>query len=463
MLSRVIWNYRNAMKTQQLSSEELAQLQNKKIRALIQYAFDKIPFYHNRIRSVGKHPSDFQSLSDLKYLPVLTRRELSENFGNGMINPNVRVGHFAHTSGTSGKPLQIPYDSRYCDILTAIHARRLKFAGGSFLDKIANVSYVGSDPSTGKGAQNKTRRFATARAFGRFLFGYENTYVPVPRQKLVALGADNWKEACRSLLKIKPDILLARPSYARRIANTFRSQGLEFHTKQLYYTAEVHSSAVMRELELFYRAELFESYGCKEVGTLGCECREHSGVHLSVDYFAFEVVRDGEIVSSENESGKVVITSLHNRALPIIRYELGDFVKLGGTEKCKCGSGLPRLCSIQGRQDEGLVASDGSRIPPGPVMEFIEAELGLREYKIVQVGPANILVRLNEKDLAKREIVNAIIDYCKKLLCNEDLRVELESMSDKFDGTKNKPVVSKLGSLVADPKQEVEKSNLVTV
>jgi phenylacetate-CoA ligase len=443
MLSRLIWNYRIAMKTQRLSSKELTQIQNKKIRTLIQYAFDSIPFYHARIRSVGKLPSDFQSVSDLKYLPILTRRELTDNVAKGMINPSVKVGNLARTSGTTGQPLVIPYDSRYCDIIMAIRTRRLKFAGGGYLDKMANVSYVGLGASSGDGSQNKSRRFGAARAFGRILFGYDGAYVPVLRQKRVGLGPDNLKEVCLDLLKMKPDILYGRPSYAQRIADALRSEGQEFHVKQLYYNGEVHSSTVRKELEEFYQAELFESYGCKEVGTLGCECREHSGIHLSVDYFAFEFLRDGEPVFSENESGKLIVTGLENRALPIIRYELGDFVKLGSSERCNCGSGLPRISSILGRQDDGLVAGDGTRIPPRAVVEFIDAELGLRQYKVTQLGQSDLLVGLNEKDLAKKEITNALIYYFRKLLCNENLHVEFEPMSEKVLA-KRKAVLSKL-------------------
>ena len=160
MLPRALWDYRNAMKNHRLSSEELLQLQNKKTRAIINYAYYNIPFYHARVKATGKSPSDFQTVSDLKYIPLLTKGELSEQIGGAMVNPKVKVGHFAGTSGTTGKRLFVPYDKRFCDIVIANRARKLKFSGGDLFDRFAYVTNVAASPEERMIQMNQRNKFA---------------------------------------------------------------------------------------------------------------------------------------------------------------------------------------------------------------------------------------------------------------------------------------------------------------
>lgn len=439
MLSKIVQYYFEAMRNHRLSSKELARLQDRKTRALIQYAFDAIPFYHDRIRAIGKLPSDFETVSDLKYLPILTRKEIFDNVQKGITNPDAKVGYVRRTSGTTGTPLTIPWAARYCDTMMALRIRRLKDTGVGFFDKAAYVAYFGT--SSGIKSENDKEKSGRLERLYKVFFGYPDVRIPLLRQRTMGLGPNNLNEICHSLLKMRPDLLSTRPSYARRLANTFRNEGLELHVKQLDCGSEFLSNGCRKDLESFYQAQLFEGYGCQELGTLGSECREHSGIHLYSDYFAFETLHDGKAVSSEGELGGIVVTGFHNEAMPLIRYQLGDLVVHGDNERCNCGSSLPRLASIQGRPNDGLVSQDGIKIPPGKIASYIETVLDLRDYQVIQKSSSKLLVRLKEKDLVKKETLEGLTLYSRNLLCNEYLDVEFESWSEKDIPPKYRPIV----------------------
>lgn len=443
MLARAIWDYGAALRTGRYTPRELSDLQDRKARALVRYAFDSIAFYHDRIRSIGKVPSDFQKLSDLRSIPVLTRGEAHEN-AQRLVNPDVKVGYVRQTSGTTGRPLVVPWATTYCDLMMAVRTRRLKAIGARWLDKAASVFYYGADMST-PGAGNPRPRHQLSRIY-KFVFGYPDVWIPLPRHRKIGAGLGNMKEVASLLLEMRPDILSARPSYARRLGKMLKDDGTELSLRQLYIGSEFTSKATRDELRSAFHAELFEAYGSQELGMMGYECANHQGIHIASDFYAFEVLRGGEPVSAEGEQGEVVFTAFDNPAMPLIRYTLGDVVILGESGRCACGSYLPRISSIEGRSRDGLVTASGLRLPPAGVVSYFETDLGLRDYQVVQKTGGRLLIRLKEADLSCGKTTDAIIDYARRLLGEEHLAVQFESWKEDDIPAKYRPVVCEAGS-----------------
>lgn len=94
--------------------------------------------------------------------------------------------------------------------------------------------------------------------------------------------------------------------------------------------------------------ELFETYGAVEFGWLAFECNEHCGLHMTTNNMYLEIVdEEGEQVSA-GEQGEIIVTGLYNRAMPLIRYRIGD-LGIPSDEKCPCGRSWPLIKSIEGR------------------------------------------------------------------------------------------------------------------
>ncbi len=94
------------------------------------------------------------------------------------------------------------------------------------------------------------------------------------------------------------------------------------------------------------------------------------------------------------EVGRVVVTDLLNRAMPLIRYEVGD-LSAWSTSSCPCGRGMPTLSHIVGRTADAFVRPDGSLIAGVSLVErTLTAVTGIAQLQLVQTGPQNITANL---------------------------------------------------------------------
>jgi phenylacetate-CoA ligase len=124
-------------------------------------------------------------------------------------------------------------------------------------------------------------------------------------------------------------------------------------------------------------------YGCEEVSLIACECERHEGLHVNCDGVYVELVRDGRPVGP-GESGLVVVTDLTNRAMPIIRYQVGD-VATWSEKTCSCGRGMPLLKRIEGRDADYVTTARGELVSGISLTEnFAMLVPGIAQLQIIQ-------------------------------------------------------------------------------
>src|SRR3546814_616774 len=129
---------------------------------------------------------------------------------------------------------------------------------------------------------------------------------------------------------------------------------------------------------------LKDSYSCEEAGYLTMQCPDHEVYHVQSENVLLEVVDDDGRPCGPGETGRVLITSLHNFATPLIRYELGDYAEVGSP--CACGRGLPVIKQVLGRKRNRLILSDGRSEFPylGDHEEFRAITTKVREFQYIQ-------------------------------------------------------------------------------
>src|SRR5262249_8028755 len=115
-----------------------------------------------------------------------------------------------------------------------------------------------------------------------------------------------------------------------------------------------------RVIEEVFACRVTNRYGCEEVSLIACECERHEGLHVNADNLLVEVLRDGR-PAAPGEPGSVVVTDLSNRAMPLLRYQVGD-VAVATDRLCPCGRGLPLLERIEGREADYVVTPSGRLI-----------------------------------------------------------------------------------------------------
>lgn len=138
---------------------------------------------------------------------------------------------------------------------------------------------------------------------------------------------------------------------------------------------------------------LIDLYSAQEVGVIGMQCPESGLLHIQSENLLVEVLDAQGRSCQEGETGQVVVTDLHNFAMPLIRYALRDWAEVGPA--CPCGRGLPTLRTVRGRNRNMAYSPDGK--PYWPVLglnRFRQIIPSLRQYQLVQTGLDAITVKL---------------------------------------------------------------------
>jgi phenylacetate-CoA ligase len=120
----------------------------------------------------------------------------------------------------------------------------------------------------------------------------------------------------------------------------------------------------------------------------------HDGLHVVEENLLVEVVRDGA-PAKPGESGKVVVTDLHNFRMPFIRYENGDDATMGPAQRCACGRGLRRLAQIDGRCADTLRGPGGAPVPGMLFISLLNThEAEIQTFQVVQNVSGGVVLRI---------------------------------------------------------------------
>jgi phenylacetate-CoA ligase len=365
--------------TQYLSPEEVRALQLDRLRRLLDHAYWNCPFYRERLDRLGMVPGDVKTLTDLRNVPILEKRDLQER-GNTLLARGW-PGHDLlanHTGGSTGTPVRFYLSrDRKCSRAAATW-RHNRWAGWDVGDKVALLW----------GAPRDASRGWRARLRGRLL------------ERSVFLDAGHVTEAglrafdC-ALKRFRPRVLLAYAQSAVLFARYLQARGLiPYAPRAVITSAEVLEPAQRTLLESVFGCPVFNRYGCRETSVVASECTAHDGLHVMAEGIYLEIVRGQEPVAG-GQTGAILLTDLLNHAMPLIRYRVGD---VGGWAEgvCRCGRGLPRLRHIAGRITDFLVGTDG-RLVSGPFLSLylVGGRPGLGQVQIHQekAGEAHYRIR----------------------------------------------------------------------
>src|SRR3546814_662111 len=177
--------------------------------------------------------------------------------------------------------------------------------------------------------------------------------------------ASSLQEQLDWLLRENPDYLISFPSNLAALARYCIDNRLTLgNLKQVMTVGETVIPQVRSLVQRAWGVPLKDSYSCEEAGYLTMQCPDHEVYHVQSENVLLEVVDDDGRPCGPGETGRVLITSLHNFATPLIRYELGDYAEAG--EPCACGRGLPVTQQVLGRKRHRRTLPDGSQQLPHP-------------------------------------------------------------------------------------------------
>lgn len=362
--------------SQYFSPDQLRDLQLVRLREMLAWANQESPFYRERITAAGIDPRTM-TLDDFQRLPVLSKRDIQAHRDSLIAQgfpEDQRVKN--QTGGSTGSPLQFFVDKERFDSRMASTERHNLWAGMRPGDWYAHLWGARLDQIVDGSLRARLRNELLYR-------GIElNTS---------SISDKDWAGFIAGVRRKRPRFLLAYANSAVLFAGYLERNAItDIRFDAIITTAEVLLPEQRTRLETFFGAQVFNRYGCREVSIIASECERHFGMHVNADALFVEVVPDPAVPAG---SGKLLVTDLYNRSMPLIRYEIGD-VGRWADRACACGRGLPVLADVQGRITDFLTLADGRKIS-GPSLTLVVADMpDVQQVQFVQKKIDSIVLRV---------------------------------------------------------------------
>ncbi len=318
--------------------KELEALQLTRLKHMVDYCYNNVPFYHKRLSEAGVTADKIKVLSDIQYIPFTNKSDLRDNYPYGLFAvPQKEIVRIHASSGTTGKPTVVGYTRNDINNWSDCVAR-LCMAVGVTDEDIAQVSF-GYGLFTG--------------ALGLH-YGLEKIGCSV-----IPISSGNTQKQAMFLKDFGTTVLISTPSYAMYMSEVAHEMGITNDDLKLrigLFGSEGCTNELRDLIEKGFGLFSTDNYGMSELmgpGVSG-ECVMRDGLHFAEDHFLPEIIdpQTGERMG-EGENGELVITTLTKEGIPMLRYRTKDITCLN-YEPCACGRTHARMDKVKGRSDDML-------------------------------------------------------------------------------------------------------------
>lgn len=392
-------------KYQWLSQEDLINLQSEKLKSIVNHVYNNVPFYSKQMRKLNIRPEDIKSVEDIKLFPILTKKDIKENYSDLLSDDRAKRKYLqASTGGSTGEPLKYIRDNNSLVWTEATQLRGMSWAKYKLGDKIIDFM----------SAENPT-------LLGIIRSRLKKYYFFPPLSKEIEILAH-----MKTIKKLKPYGLTGYASNLYRIACIcFKHNINDISFEAIFPTSEMLYDYQRDFIEKQFKGKVFDYYGCSEVGSIAFECEFHSK-HVSNERLIVEIdiTKQNEILGIP---GEIVVTDLDNYVMPFIRYKPGDFASLN-TNKCMCGRGLTRIESLEGRSQDYLVTIDDNYVSSVVIPNRFKELKGIDQYQIIQKSKRDTTLKIVKNKFFSQTEVEYMVNTIRELI-GQDVNVEVETQS----------------------------------
>jgi phenylacetate-CoA ligase len=338
-------HYQRMLKTQYDPPEVIRERQLKALREMVRHANGTSQFWKKRFTRYNFAPENLVTLADLSKLPLLTKDNLRNNWEQILSSKYCDVSKLrrAQTSGSTGVPVVVYSDEASDQWKRGAVLRSDEWTGWRLGESIASIW---GNVIHRKDWQGIIRRFLLDRCY-IYLDTLDMT------EEKMNVFADGISKA--------PPTLLTGHAASLYLFSRFlkaRRPDVRIRPKGILSTCLVLHDFERQMIEEVFGCKVTNRYGCEEVGLIACECERHEGLHVNLDSLIVEVVDNCGNPCTPGAVGQVVLTDIVNRAMPILRYKVGDMA-VWSRQSCSCGRTLPLLEKIEGRVADYVVKRNG--------------------------------------------------------------------------------------------------------
>ncbi len=400
----------------QIKSEQFEFLKDTLIQA-----YKNVPYYTEIFNQAGFNPFEFDDEKDLAKLPFLDKATIRKNFDK-LQNPNYPSNELKlhTTSGSTGEKLKfyLPKDLTYT--IDAAFMYRF-YALHEVKPKDRRVTIGG-------------RRFTNKPPYWSYN-RFENQLLLSSHH----LNNKTGQDYIQKINEFKPVFIQGHPNSILYLANLINNNKakLTAPVKVIFTTGETLIEENRTKIELAFKTGVFQQYGSGESCFSAQETPERIGYMLNYEHGYVEMVGDGEYK-------EVIATSFQNKAMPFIRYRVGDLVRPVSVEKQKKYPFPYLFDEVLGRTDDILFSENGDQILPVAIRMIVKPYLSDNtNYQITQITLHDFILKLIDYD----KVIN-VISLLKKLkqVIGDTAQIEIQYVDTLLtDGGKIRNVINKIG------------------
>jgi phenylacetate-CoA ligase len=397
------------------AERELATLQ--RLRRLLEHAKEHVPYYRQVLGALDFKPESMTGPPGLAGLPVLTKRIIQEHLEELVSESADRAKLIRDkTGGSTASPLVFYYDEDRLDWRKAAEQRHNEWAGVELGMKGAALWGARRDIAGAPTLRGRLRTFLTS-----------NLRV-LDASSITDAAFDSFID---ELNRFRPDYILAYAQVLGYFARYIRDNGRRVPAPGVIITsAETLAPADRALIEEVFRSRVFDRYGCREVSVIASECEAHT-MHINDDGLHLEFVRDDGTPCRPGEPGRILVTDLLNRAMPLVRYEIGDMGAPIDTA-CPCGRTLPAMKMAMGRVTDFILTPAGRKVSGSAITAYVITNIeGLGRVQIYQREQRAIEVKV---------VPNARFGPDTLRLLEERMRAFLDNIEPVFEVVDEIPV-----------------------
>ncbi|MGA9061098.1 MAG: glycosyltransferase [Terracidiphilus sp.] len=414
MISRNVRTYYEQLKRSQwLTPAQIREIQELKLRELIHQAYYHVGYYRDIFDRLGLRPADIRTVDDLGKLPLLDKKTVRAALYFDLLSDNHDKRRMLKitTSGSTGEPFVCYADKNQLEMRWAATLRSMEWTGYRFGDRQARLWHQ----TIGMTYKQVVREWMDAWLSRRF-------FIPA-----YEMSDRNLPKSIAKLKKFKPVLIDGYAESFNFLAHYIKEHGLEgVRPKGIISSAQVLPEQSRAVIESAFGCGVFDKYGSREFSGIAYESDGHDGHLVVAENYIVEILKDG-CPARPGELGEVVITDLHNRCMPLIRYRVGDLaIAVDSSTASSCGRGLPRIGRIEGRAQAIIIGANGNYLPGTFFMHYFkDYDYVVRQFQIVQHRLAHLTLKVVKADRFNDQLFAEIVAGLRKFV-GQKMEIEIE-------------------------------------
>jgi phenylacetate-CoA ligase len=352
-----------------IGRDEMRQIQLGRLQKTVADVHGKNAVYRKWLDEAGVKPGDIKSLDDIRRLPFTTKQHIRDQYPFGLFSASMEdIVEFHATSGTTGKPVVVPYTRNDIELWTEVMARTCAGAGITKNDIVQNIY-----------------------GYGLFTGGLGTHYGAIRvGATVVPMSGGNSQRQIMLMQDFGSTAVASTPSFLMHLHEVGEQMGVDFKKLKLktgLFGAEPWSDSMRQAIQEKFGLKACDLYGLTEMIGPGVsfECHEvRDGLHINEDFFYPEVIHPEtcEPVPPGGE-GELVLTTIGKEGMPLLRYRTRDITRLRHGV-CACGRTLVKMERITGRTDDMLIIR-GVNFFPSQIESIILKRQGVSPHYMVVV------------------------------------------------------------------------------